>query len=189
MLSRRTDAPTTPPSPGYFEYAERRPLSSPASAGLILSRTGEAPRSGRALHRRKKLAARPGAWAETRACALNRSPKPSLANSLAFEADARVVSPKAVNGGLRASVQFAALQAGRHQSRIRLGCTVMPGVVPGIHVFFIARPKTWMAGTSPAMTQVEQACAHSGLMPCASTNLLQFAISVPSFAFSTLPGA
>jgi hypothetical protein len=24
--------------------------------------------------------------------------------------------------------------------------------VPGIHVFFGARPKTWMAGTSPAMT-------------------------------------
>src|SRR6185369_15225763 len=26
----------------------------------------------------------------------------------------------------------------------------MPGLVPGIHVFL--RPKTWMAGTSPAMT-------------------------------------
>jgi hypothetical protein len=31
---------------------------------------------------------------------------------------------------------------------------VMPGLVPGIHVFsaFIAS-KTWMAGTSPAMTK------------------------------------
>jgi hypothetical protein len=27
---------------------------------------------------------------------------------------------------------------------------VMPGLVPGIHVFTAA--KTWMAGTSPAMT-------------------------------------
>jgi hypothetical protein len=31
----------------------------------------------------------------------------------------------------------------------------MPGLVPGIHVFeFPAQPKTWMAGTSPAMTAV-----------------------------------
>ncbi|MGF6311293.1 hypothetical protein ABIB82_005510 [Bradyrhizobium sp. i1.8.4] len=28
---------------------------------------------------------------------------------------------------------------------------VMPGLVPGIHVF-ASRRKTWMAGTSPAMT-------------------------------------
>jgi len=28
---------------------------------------------------------------------------------------------------------------------------VMPGIVPGIHAFFVAT-KTWMAGTSPAMT-------------------------------------
>jgi hypothetical protein len=29
----------------------------------------------------------------------------------------------------------------------------MPGLVPGIHVFFdFAKAKTWMAGTSPAMT-------------------------------------
>jgi hypothetical protein len=29
----------------------------------------------------------------------------------------------------------------------------MPGLVPGIHVFTIYRhKKTWMAGTSPAMT-------------------------------------
>jgi uncharacterized protein len=27
----------------------------------------------------------------------------------------------------------------------------MPGLVPGIHVF-LAASKTWMAGTSPAMT-------------------------------------
>src|SRR4029077_890336 len=36
---------------------------------------------------------------------------------LAFAADARVVSPKAVNGQLSASVEFAALQAGQRQSR------------------------------------------------------------------------
>jgi len=29
---------------------------------------------------------------------------------------------------------------------------VMPGLVPGIHVFLFAAAKTWMAGTSPAMT-------------------------------------
>ena len=28
---------------------------------------------------------------------------------------------------------------------------VMPGLVPGIHAFFVAA-KTWMAGTGPAMT-------------------------------------
>jgi hypothetical protein len=31
---------------------------------------------------------------------------------------------------------------------------VMPGLVPGIHVFLIeTRRKTWMAGPSPAMTK------------------------------------
>ena len=32
--------------------------------------------------------------------------------------------------------------------------SVMPGLVPGIHVFLATRPraKTWMAGSSPAMT-------------------------------------
>jgi hypothetical protein len=29
---------------------------------------------------------------------------------------------------------------------------VMPGLVPGIHVFLLGS-KTWMAGTSPAMTK------------------------------------
>ena len=33
---------------------------------------------------------------------------------------------------------------------------VMPGLVPGIHVFAAAKQrKTWMAGTSPAMTKKE----------------------------------
>ena len=30
--------------------------------------------------------------------------------------------------------------------------SVMPGLVPGIYVFLV-QPKTWMAGTSPAMTR------------------------------------
>jgi hypothetical protein len=30
---------------------------------------------------------------------------------------------------------------------------VMPGLVPGIHVFATASEKAWMAGTSPAMTR------------------------------------
>jgi hypothetical protein len=31
----------------------------------------------------------------------------------------------------------------------------MPGLVPGIHVFLEVTKKTWMAGTSPAMTENE----------------------------------
>ena len=72
----------------------------------MFSGLGEAPVPGLPSTAGKKLVARLGAWAEIRACALNRSPKPSLANSLAFAADARVVSPKAVNGQLSASVEF-----------------------------------------------------------------------------------
>jgi hypothetical protein len=34
---------------------------------------------------------------------------------------------------------------------IRHSLLVMPGLVPGIHVFLLSA-KTWMAGTSPAMT-------------------------------------
>jgi hypothetical protein len=30
---------------------------------------------------------------------------------------------------------------------------VMPGLVPGIHVFRSVEKKTWMAGSSPAMTK------------------------------------
>ncbi len=36
----------------------------------------------------------------------------------------------------------------------------MPGLVPGIHVF-LCEPKTWMAGTGPAMTEL-------GIAPCRS---------------------
>jgi hypothetical protein len=33
---------------------------------------------------------------------------------------------------------------------------VMPGLVPGIHVFAeLDLEKTWMAGTSPAMTKID----------------------------------
>ena len=31
---------------------------------------------------------------------------------------------------------------------------VMPGLVPGIHEFFSEKPETWMAGSSPAMTEL-----------------------------------
>src|SRR5207244_295580 len=42
--------------------------------------------------------------------------------------------------------------------------SVMPGLVPGIHAFLfeICRSKTWMAGSSPAMTEY-----YSGWMPAA----------------------
>jgi hypothetical protein len=33
----------------------------------------------------------------------------------------------------------------------------MPGLVPGIHVFTAQKSKTWMAGTSPAMTVIGNA--------------------------------
>jgi DNA ligase-associated metallophosphoesterase len=40
----------------------------------------------------------------------------------------------------------------------------MPGLVPGIHVFFLYGAKTWMAGTSPAMTRVAiEVADHSSL--------------------------
>ncbi len=39
---------------------------------------------------------------------------------------------------------------------------VMPGLVPGIHVFVLIEQKTWMAGTSPAMTESEEYAARSG---------------------------
>jgi hypothetical protein len=45
----------------------------------------------------------------------------------------------------------------------------------GIHVFLHAA-KTWMAGTSPATT-----ASYSALMPLASMNLVQLAISRCSF--------
>ena len=32
----------------------------------------------------------------------------------------------------------------------------MPGLVPGIHVFLSAGPKTWMAGTKPGMTTTRE---------------------------------
>jgi hypothetical protein len=35
----------------------------------------------------------------------------------------------------------------------------MPGLVPGIHDFLVVTRKTWMAGTSPAMTERELARA------------------------------
>jgi len=40
----------------------------------------------------------------------------------------------------------------------------MPGFMPGIHVFFRAKPesKTWMAGTSPAMTELGVSDSEAG---------------------------
>jgi hypothetical protein len=40
---------------------------------------------------------------------------------------------------------------------------VMPGLVPGIHVLtFRIAPRTWMAGTSPAMTNGQRVDASEG---------------------------
>jgi hypothetical protein len=37
--------------------------------------------------------------------------------------------------------------------------SVMPGLVPGIHVFLVESRKTWMAGINPAMTTSKSPCA------------------------------
>ena len=49
-----------------------------------------------------------------------------------------------------------------------LSATVMPGLVPGIHVFLMDfETKTWMAGTSPAMTNALMGqCALMKAVPC-----------------------
>jgi hypothetical protein len=39
----------------------------------------------------------------------------------------------------------------------------MPGLVPGIHAFLVA--KTWMAGTSPAMTAESKNKNGAGMTP------------------------
>jgi acyl-CoA thioester hydrolase len=39
----------------------------------------------------------------------------------------------------------------------------MPGLVPGIHVFWAEQRKTWMAGTSPAMTQTAKSVCSIGI--------------------------
>jgi len=36
---------------------------------------------------------------------------------------------------------------------VNLEFIVMPGLVPGIHVLTVTATKTWMAGSSPAMTK------------------------------------
>jgi len=33
---------------------------------------------------------------------------------------------------------------------------VMPGLVPGIHVFFFCEIKTWMAGTKPGHDELDE---------------------------------
>src|SRR5256885_14556450 len=41
----------------------------------------------------------------------------------------------------------------------------MPGLVPGIHVLGAARRRTWMAGSSPAMTEKERTSPIAVVMP------------------------
>ena len=49
----------------------------------------------------------------------------------------------------------------------------MPGLVPGIHVF-PASIKTWMAGTSPAMTDHEASTNVSYVMPALGAGIHVF---------------
>ena len=124
LIKAKRLPPRLPRPQGSPNTPKKSPLQ-PRFGGALYFPGQRGALSGLPSTARKKLAARLGAWAEIRACALNRSPKPSLANCLAFAADARVVSPKAVNGQLSASVEFAALQAGQRQSRKQP--LVMPG--------------------------------------------------------------
>ena len=62
--------------------------------------------------------------------------------------------------------QLLRYAAWRHQSRIRLGCTVMPGLVPGIHM--------WTAPDLQEMRSAGRAvhCAHmSGVRSGATASL------------------
>ena len=62
---------------------------------------------------------------------------------------------------------------------------VMPGLVPGIHKFGGATRKTWMAGTSPAMTKVTGfANNHPGFVTRRSVRLNR----PPSGKRSEVPG-
>ena len=68
--------------------------------------------------------------------------------------------------------------------------SVMPGLVPGIHVFAaLQQLKTWMAGTSPAMTRLLDLVADQLLnvtpvmasrLPCQIFSLSAFGMSMPS---------
>jgi uncharacterized protein len=48
----------------------------------------------------------------------------------------------------------------------------MPGLVPGIHVFLFYEAKTWMAGTSPAMTKIAVDIAGHSSVTIAGVNLI-----------------
>jgi hypothetical protein len=56
-----------------------------------------------------------------------------------------------------------------HDVATRCLSLVMPGPVPGIHVFTtLQQAKTWMAGTSPAMTtEMHTRSLHRHARPCA----------------------
>src|SRR6202045_777229 len=45
----------------------------------------------------------------------------------------------------------------------------MPGLVPGIHVFTTGKEKTWMGGTSPAMTDISSRCHCLTMTPRTAT--------------------
>jgi hypothetical protein len=110
LIKAKRLPPRLPRPQGGLNTPKEVPPLAPLRRGSLFSEAAKRPHRGDSLPARKKLAARLGAWAEIGACAPNRSPKPSLTNCLAFGANARVDSPKAVNGGLSASVEFAALQ-------------------------------------------------------------------------------
>ena len=50
-------------------------------------------------------------------------------------------------------MEHRGLAVSRGPSVVNLEFIVMPGLVPGIHVLTVTATKTWMAGSSPAMTK------------------------------------
>jgi len=62
---------------------------------------------------------------------------------------------EADRGDLR-TVARGLQRGGGGRSKTILSTTVMPGLVPGIHERTVHLAKTWMAGTSPAMTNTDR---------------------------------
>ena len=63
----------------------------------------------------------------------------------------------------------------------RSASSVMPGLVPGIHVLLSDEAKTWMAGTSPAMTTEFNCSTFTTYRLRPSTGVIfSFASSMPS---------
>jgi hypothetical protein len=88
-----------------------------------------------------------------------------MATSLVFVA---ILRDAALRAAPQSLTQNAANEIGL------FGKSVMPGLVPGIHVFWLRKAsKTWMAGTSPAMTKK---AIHSQAIRMSPKMLIAFSV-------------